>query len=267
MINGYYIIDSHCHIYPQKIAQLAVNHTDEFYNENSKRKGTVEDLITSSYKQGIDKFIVQSVATSKKQVKSINEFIAREVENNKDKFVGLGTMHPESDDLEGDFMHLKELGLKGIKIHPDIQNFKLDCPGYMKIYELASKHGLVMLMHTGDSRYDNSNPNRLIPILKEFKNLKVVGAHFGCWSLWHTAPEMLCNFDNFFVDCSSSFAYLTLEESKKILLTYGEDKVLFATDYPMWNADTEIKRVLDMNLSDRALKKIFSENAKKVFNI
>lgn len=267
MVNGYYVIDAHSHIYPEKIASLAVNHTDEFYSENSKRKGTVEDILNSSHQQSVDKFIVQSVATSKKQVKSINEFIAREVANHSDKFVGLGTMHPESDDIEGDVLHLKDLGLKGIKIHPDIQNFKIDCDGYKKIYENAQKHGLVMLIHTGDNRFDNSNPNRLIPILKEFKNLTIVGAHFGGWSLWDTAPQMLCEFDNFYVDCSSSFAYLTLEQSKKALLTYGEDKVLFATDYPMWNADTEIQRILDMNLSETALKKIFSENAKKVFKL
>ena len=174
MVNGYYVIDAHSHIYPEKIARLAINHTDEFYSENSKRKGTVEDLLTSSHQQAVDKFVVQSVATSKKQVKSINEFIAREVEAHSDKLIGLGTMHPESDDIEGDILHLKDLGLKGIKIHPDIQNFKIDCEGYKKIYELATKHGLVMLMHTGDNRYDNSNPNRLIPILKEFSSLTVI---------------------------------------------------------------------------------------------
>ena len=45
MIKGkYYVIDSHCHIYPEKIASLAINHTDEFYSEHSHCKGTIEDL-------------------------------------------------------------------------------------------------------------------------------------------------------------------------------------------------------------------------------
>ena len=73
MYNGYFIIDSHCHIYPEKIASLAVNHTDTFYNEKSKCKGTIADLLEDDKISHIDKFIVQSVATSKYQVRKINE--------------------------------------------------------------------------------------------------------------------------------------------------------------------------------------------------
>ena len=97
---------------------------DDFYHETSFAKGTVDDLLTASETARIDKFVVQSVATTPKQVKSINEFIANSVNAHKDKFIGLGTVHPESTDATGDIKHLIDLGLKGIKIHPDIQNFK-----------------------------------------------------------------------------------------------------------------------------------------------
>ena len=267
MYNGYFIIDSHCHIYPEKIASLAVNHTDTFYNEKSKCKGTIADLLEDDKISHIDKFIVQSVATSKHQVRKINEFIASEVKDNPDKLIGLGTMHPESDDLEGDILHLISLNLKGIKLHPDIQNFKVDNEGYKKIYELASRYSVPILMHTGDNRYDNSNPNRLVPILKEFKNLKIIGAHFGGWSIWEDACNSYKDFDNFYVDCSSSMAYLSNESVKKIILTYGVDKVLFGSDYPMWSAKTEIERLLQLGFTKKEYEKIFSLNAKKFYNI
>ena len=119
--NKYYVIDAHCHIYPSKIASLAIRHTDEFYSESSQGKGVTEHLIESGVNAGIDKFIVQSVATTPKQVKKINEFIKAEVLKSSDKLVGLGTLHPYSEDMKGDIMHLLELGLKGVKIHPDIQ--------------------------------------------------------------------------------------------------------------------------------------------------
>lgn len=265
--NKYYVIDAHAHIYPDKIAAIAVHHTDDFYHENSYSKGTVEDLLTANETNRIDKFVVQSVATTPKQVKSINEFIANSVNANKDRFVGLGTVHPESTDAKGDMAHLIELGLKGIKIHPDIQNFDMDDKGYIRFYELCEEYSIPVLMHTGDNRYDHSNPNRLIPLLKNFPNLTIVGAHFGGWSIWEEACNKLNGINNLYVDCSSSFHYLSLKTAKKLILKYGTDRVLFGTDYPMWNAEDEINKLLAMNLKDKDYKNIFSENAKRVYKI
>ena len=89
MVNGIYVIDSHCHIYPEKIAERAVAGTDNFYNCKSFCKGTVSDLLNEGEKAGIDHFIVQSVATTPKQVKSINEFIAQSVTAANGKMTGL----------------------------------------------------------------------------------------------------------------------------------------------------------------------------------
>ena len=160
MRNGFSVYDAHCHIYPEKIAARAVGGTDTFYGEHSACLGTVPDLIAQGTAAGIDHFIVQSVATTPRQVKSINEFIAAEVANNPGRLTGLGTLHPESEDIAGDIEHLISLGLHGVKLHPDIQKFKIDDYRCLKIYELCEGR-LPILMHTGDYRYDFSNPNRL----------------------------------------------------------------------------------------------------------
>ena len=268
MINGkYFAIDAHCHIYPEKIASLAVNHTDGFYDVKSFNKGTIVDLMEVNDKAGIDKSIVQSVATTPKQVRSINKFIHDSVETYKDKFIGLGTIHPRSEDIKGDIENLIELGLKGIKIHPDIQDFKVDDYGYVKAYEICQDKGIPVLMHTGDSRFDNSNPNRLLPILKDFDKLTVIGAHFGGWSIWEDACNHYKDVKNFYVDTSSSFFYISLDTVKKIIDTYGIDKIMFATDYPMWNVNDEIEKLLQLNLSEEDYKKIFSLNAIKAYNL
>ena len=265
--NKFKCIDSHCHIYPTKIANLARNHTDKFYSVKSKHGGTVEDLIENGCRDGVDKFIVQSVATTPHQVKSINEFIKKEVDLFPNYLVGLGTAHPESEDYIGDIDHLISLGLRGIKVHPDIQNFDADDSRFMKIFEYMQEKNLTLLMHAGDSRYDHSNPNRIIPILKAFPKLTVVGAHFGGWSIWDTASKELCNFSNFYVDTSSSLAYLTERSVKEIILRYGIDKVMFASDYPMWGAKDDIQRLLNLGFSDSDYEKLFYKNAEKVFKI
>ncbi len=267
MVNGILTIDSHCHIYPEKIAAKAVNGTDNFYGENSVGTGTAENLIKMGEKAGIDMFVVQSVATTPHQVKSINDFIAAEVAKNPQKLIGLGTLHPDSEDIKGDIEYLLSVGLKGVKLHPDIQACKIDDYRCLKIYELCEEKGLPVLMHTGDNRYDYSNPNRLLPVLQIYKNLTVIGAHLGGWSIWEEAVKSYKGIGNFYVDCSSSFNYLEKETAKKIIRLYGADKVLFGTDYPMWSPKIELEYFLSLGLDEWEINSILNINAKKVFSL
>lgn len=267
MINNIYTIDSHCHIYPEKIAARAVAGTDNFYGGKSACLGTVEDLLKEGKKAGIDHFIVQSVATTPKQVKSINEFIATEVSNSNGLMTGLGTLHPDSEDIKGDVKHLLSLGLKGVKLHPDIQAFKIDDYRCLKIYELCEENKLPILMHTGDNRYDYSNPNRLLPVLKIYTSLTVIGAHLGGWSIWEEAVKAYKGLPNFYVDCSSSLPYLKPETARDIIREYGADRVLFGTDYPMWSPEREVEVFLSLGLDENEIMSILNINAKKLFNL
>ena len=267
MIKDIFTIDAHCHIYPEKIAHRAVAGTDTFYGEKSLCAGTAKDLICEGQKAGIDHFIVQSVATTPHQVRSINEFIAQEVENSKGLMTGLGTLHPDSNDIEGDLRHILELGLKGVKLHPDIQAFKIDDYRLLKIYELCERDNIPILMHTGDKRFDYSNPNRLLPILKIYTSLTVVGAHLGGWSVWDEAVEAFKSLPNFYVDCSSCFPFIEAEKVKDLIKKYGAEKVLFGTDYPMWSPCQEIEAFLALGLDEFENRCILNMNAKKVFNL
>ena len=265
MVDGFYVIDSHCHIYPKKIASRAVAGTDNFYGTVSFGNGITDQLRELKDISGTDLYIVQSVATTAKQVGSINEFIANEVDKGNGLFVGLGTLYPDSDNIKEDVRHLVSLGLKGVKLHPDIQNFKIDDYRCLKIYELCEQEGLPILMHTGDNRYDNSNPNRLVPVLNIFTGLTIIGAHLGGYSIWDEASEKLAGLDNLYVDCSSSFPFIDKQTAVDIIRKYGADKVLYGTDYPMWSPMEEIKNFMSLGLTDDEKQKILSENAKKLF--
>ncbi|MBQ8533859.1 MAG: amidohydrolase [Clostridia bacterium] len=268
MINGKFkVIDSHCHIYPEKIAGKAVPATDRFYDVTSYCDGTVGMLLEEGQKAGIDHFLVQSVATTPHQVKSINEFIAQSVRESDGKMTGLGTLHPDSEDQEADVLHLIELGLKGVKLHPDIQGFKIDDYRCLKIYELCEKYHLPILFHTGDYRYDNSNPNRLKPVLDIYQGLTVIGAHFGGWSIYEEATKAYKDVPNFYVDCSSSFYYIDKPTAKRLIETYGTDRVMFATDYPMWNPSKELEFFMSLGFSDEDYEKMLYKNAAKLFDI
>ena len=260
----YRIIDSHCHVYPDKIAQKASDATATFYELPPSLDGRISTLLEHGERAGIEHFIVQSVATTPKQVSSINNFIAQAVAESGGRFTGLGTLHPDSEDMKADVDEIIALGLKGVKLHPDIQKVKLDDPRMHKMYELCEGR-LPMLLHTGDCRYDNSNPNRLIPILEKYPSLTLIGAHFGGWSIWEEATKQLYTYKNFLVDCSSSLYAISKEKAKELILAYGTDRVLFGTDYPLWTPEEEIERFMSLDLTDEQREDILYNNAAKLF--
>ncbi len=266
MNSNYRIIDSHCHIYPDKIAEKASMNTGRFYDIDMNFDGKLDTLHRVGTEAGIDHYIIQSVATKPEQVSSINHFIADSVKASGGRMTGLGTLHPDSSDMKKDVEELISLGLRGVKLHPDIQGFKIDDYRCLTIYELCEGR-LPILMHTGDKRYDFSNPNRLCPVLEIYKDLTVIAAHFGGYSVWQEAGEKLPKYDNLLVDCSSCFFAMTDDEIKKYIELYTPSRVLFGTDYPMWEPKSEIERLLSLGLSESEYEMIFHENAERTFGI
>ncbi len=270
MVNEKYtVIDAHCHIYPEKIVDRAVAGTDAFYGTRAACRGVATELAEFSARLGIDHFVIQSVATTPKQVASINSFIAASVAENPALFTGLGAAHPDCEDQAAVIEQIKSLGLHGIKIHPDIQGFAIDDKRMLPVYELCEAEGLPILMHTGDYRYDFSNPNRLLPILKAFPRLVVIGAHFGGWSVWDDAAVQLSDYPNLFVDCSSTFPFANndLSLGERLIARYGAERVMFGSDFPMWSPEAELATFMKLKLSEEQRRMILSENAKRVYGI
>jgi len=263
---NYPVIDCHCHIYPEKIAARAVAAISRFYSLPMRCDGTAQDLIRQGSEAGVKRYVVFSVATRPAQTRSINEFIAKTVSEHPGIMTGLGTIHPDSKDMKGDIDHLESLGLHGVKMHPDMQKFRIDDPRSMKICELCEGRMPVMF-HTGDPRYSYSNPEQLIPVLDRFPGLTVIAAHFGGWYIFGEAAEKLHGRPNLYVDCSSSFYTLTPEESLNIIRLYGADRVMFGTDYPMWQASKELAYLYHLDLSEEERKNILYRNAEKVLGI
>ena len=261
------VIDCHCHVYPDKIALKAVESIGKFYDLDMFYDGKYSTLIEHGNEVGVKHYVIFSVATVPHQVSSINRFIADTVEKSGGLMTGLGTVHPESDDIERDINEIVSLGLKGVKMHHDFQKFAVDSQKCYKIYELCEKNNLILMLHTGDTRYDFSNPERVERVLQKFPDLTVVGAHFGGWSCWKEAAHRLSKYTNFYVDCSSSFDWLTREESEELIKMYTADRVVFGTDFPMWSHKDDIERFYKMNLTTQQQEKILYKNAVKLFSI
>lgn len=255
------IINAHAHIFPDKIAQKASEGISAFYGGMKVRyDGTLKTLLEEGAAAGVDRYIVQSVATVPSQVRAINDFIAECVKIYPDKLIGFGALHPDFDDIAGEMERIISLGLKGIKLHSDFQQFFIDDEFAFPIYEAAEGMGLPILFHVGDERYDFSSPERLLRVVKRFPKLTVIAAHLAGWSMWDRGTELF-EHSGVYADCSSSLYAMTPEHAAELIRRIGADRVMWGTDYPMWSASEELERFNKLPLSDNEREMILSGNA------
>ena len=264
------ILDSHTHIFPDRIAPAAVRATEEFYSDirteeavpppaSERGSGTVADLLARCARAGVTGAVVFSAATLPRQVESINDFIAASCREHPE-LIGVGTMHAGYPDMDKETERMKALGLRGVKIHPDIQGFDLDDERLLPFYDRLRGEGMFVIAHTGDRRYDRSAPRRLARVARLFPELRLVGAHFGGWSQWEEARECLAGLPNVYVDTSSTLNYGNREAAVKGFAAFDPTHVFFGSDYPMGDPGAELERLRALGLGEELLRGVLGEN-------
>lgn len=256
------IVDMHAHVYPDKIADKATQSVGQFYNIPMQALlGSVSNLRKMRDGTPITHTVVSSVAVKPKTVTSINDFIAASCAAD-DTLLGLAAMHQDFEDPEAELDRAISLGLKGVKLHPDTQAVNMDDPRLMRVYEACEKRNLPLLIHCGDYRYDYSHPRRLKRILHEFPQLKICAAHFGGWSIYDLALEFLED-ERCFLDMSSSMRYLGLRRTRELIEDYGADRLMFGSDFPMWNPGEERDTFAALGFSEAQYERMYWRNAER----
>ena len=84
--------------------------------------------------------------------KFVNDDIALTVSNNKDRFLGLGTLPMQDPELAIEEMYRckAELGLAGIEIGSHINQWNLGSPELFTFFEEADKLGMSLFIHPWD---------------------------------------------------------------------------------------------------------------------
>lgn len=257
-------IDFHTHIYPEKVARKATLSICEFYGLESDRNGTAEELLTLGSSVGITDYAILPVAVKPDGVGHINDFIVSECAAHPE-FHGFGTVHAGMAGLVEEGERIASLGLHGIKMHPDTQRFAIDDERLFPLYDAVGDR-LIFVFHTGDKRYDYSSPARLRRVLDMFPHMRAIAAHLGGYSVYDEAEECLCD-TNAIVDISSSLMFMPPETAVKHIRAYGADRVLFGSDYPLWNPAREVERFMQLPLTDDEREKIAHVNAEKLLGI
>ena len=259
----YHIIDMHAHIFPDKVAAKAVAATGRYYGRQMYRTGTVDDLLDSGRQIGVSKYIVHSSATIARQVRAINDYVCG-VQALSPKIIGFATLHPGIDDVRGEVDMIISIGLKGVKLHPDFQHFAIDDEDMMPVYE-AVEGRLPVLIHMGDVNSDASSPLRLARILDKYPGLVVIAAHFGGYQMWDLSCEHLIG-KRLYMDTSSSLAFISPSMATDMIRKHGADKILFGSDYPMWDHKEEFERFLRLALTEAERRAILFNNAERLLS-
>ena len=249
-----YFIDFHSHVYPDAIAPKAADSIREFYHlGDDAMDGKVETLLEQGTKAGIEKFVILPVALRPSRTRHINDFILGEVAK-EDRFYGYGTIHAGMENLCEEVEYIMENGLRGLKMHPDSQVFAIDDPRLFPVYDMIGDK-LPILFHMGDHRFDYSHPARLRKVLDLFPKLRVIAAHFGGYSMYDTAAELLYDKDCFF-DVSSSLMFMEEGVAEKYINHYGADRLVYGSDFPMWDPVREMERFMRLKLTDSQREQI-----------
>ena len=261
------IIDAHAHIYPEKIAEKATLAIGSFYDIKMEMPdGTAKRLIEDGKKANISRYLVHSVATTAHQVRSINEFIKKELDEHPE-FIGFITLHQDltEEEVNNEVIWALDNGFKGVKLHPDFQKFYIDDINAEKFYRAVGDK-LPILFHTGDDRYEYSKPERLVKMAKKYPKVNFIGAHFGGYRCWDNA-NLYKGLKNVYFDTSSSLMFISTKKAKEIIDLLGVDRFFFGTDFPMWDAKKELERFYKIPLTEEERKLILADNLKKLLNL
>ena len=256
-------IDIHTHAFHPKIAHKAVDHLNSFYSITCSGDGTIANLLEREKEAGLEKCVVLCAATAPAQVIPANNYAISLQREHPEQVIAFGTVHPAYENWEKELARLKAAGIRGIKLHPDFQSFWLDDPRLLPIFEAAQKD-FVFEIHIGDKTTPDKNPScpyKLASILRQFPGIRVIAAHFGGYRMWAHALDALAGnrFENLWFDTSSTTPFATPELAHKLLNTFPRERILFGTDWPLYDPVEERQRLQTLGgLSDSEMEVIMS---------
>jgi len=268
------VIDFHTHIFPDRIYEKTIkileSNIKEYSGIDYKAVGTgnLTGLISDMEKDGIDFSVVMPIATHPKQTENIISF-ANEI-NGKNGVYSFASLHPENDDTDGILERIKEMGFRGIKLHPEYQSFYIDSPKSLKILKKCDDLGLYTVLHTGKDHgcpppY-HCMPERLKKVLEIVSGKYIIAAHMGGWNVWDKTSECIIG-TPVLIDTAFSLHMLDKNLAADMIKAHGANKVLFGTDWPWFSQTKTLKLLEDLPISEEDKENIKHKNAEKILGI
>lgn len=238
------VIDMHTHIWPEKIAKKTVRTLERIGGIHAYSGGTLTELKHTMKEDGVDLSVILPVITKPEQFDTVNRVAATYRES--DGIISFGAIHPKNTEYIEKLKWIRELGLKGIKIHPDYQEEYFSAPSYQAIINEALSLGLIVTTHAGVdvglSEPVHCTPSHVAAVYEALRlgdnvDNKLVLAHTGGCDLWEEVLETLAGKKLYF-DISFTHGRIADELFLALVRKHGSKRMMFGTDYP-WSSAAE----------------------------
>lgn len=268
-------IDCHTHAFADKIAERAVEQLITHYHIDTPFGGRFPDLLDVAAKARLNALILLVAATKPEQLKPANDWVLsiKAVSDRPTspipRVIPFGAFHPDAPDWPQEITRLRAAGIKGIKLHPEFQQFDLADPKLFPFWETV-KNDFILMIHVGDTHKSPANlstPRKIADLLENFPGIKIIAAHLGGYGFWEEALEHLAGKD-VYLDTSSSLSYIEPSLFYQFLSAHGADKILFGSDYPLKSPAQEreyLEGLPGVTAADR--RKILGENCAELLGI
>ncbi len=255
------ILAHHAHVFPESV----------------RPDGTVDRLLKMLDACGIEQAVC--FAPFPEQVDAAfdhNGWLGREI-SPRPRLLGFGTVDIKGRDLGGQVRQIKDLGLSGIKLHPNAQQFDILSPEAFAVYAAAEQLGLFITFHSGVHHYRIKHYNVLNfdEVAHHFPNLRFSLEHVGGYHFFPEALGVIVNNIPFppvpgrqcrvyaglasvFTRNYNRFWYMSRERLEELIAQAGAEQCIFGLDFP-YNLEEATKlgietiNSLDLSEPQRAL--------------
>ena len=210
-----------------------------------------------------------------------NDYIAELVQRYPKQFIGFGSVDPWKGRIAVSEAErcFTELGLRGLKFHPQQQAFYPNDQRFYPLWEMAQALGLIVLFHTGTTDVGVGRPGgggiklkyaKPIPyiddVAADFPELTIIMAHPSFpWQDEQLA--MLVHKSNVYMDLSvwspKYFSPLLVQYASTLV----QDKVMFGSDYPVISPERWLKDFDALGFDEEVRQKILIDNAKRLLKL
>jgi predicted TIM-barrel fold metal-dependent hydrolase len=239
----------------------------------------VQDIIHDMDEAGIQKacIVAMDLSTHYGVELVTNEDVARIAANYPDRFIPFASVDPSMGRLAIDKLvyAVKNLGCRGLKLVPPVQHFNFSDSKFFPLWEKALELNIPVWTHAAhqvshpDSDAELGRPMLIEPVTLRYPDLKIILGHCGFPWVWETWSLVLRR-QNVYVDISAFTKLYNYFPWDAYVQNGLEDKILFATDYPLAGLATfkeGLSALKALKLSPDVEKKILGGNAAKLLGL
>jgi len=173
---------------------------------------------------------------------------------------------------------VRELGLRGLKLHPTAQGFRPDDRIAYPLYETASALGIPMTVHTGTTglgagmpgggamKLGLSRPIYVDTVAADFPDLQIVMAH-PAWPWQDEQLAVAMHKPNTWIDLSGWSPRRFAPDLVRNIKGQLQDRVLFGTDYPFLTHDQWLGAWATLDVPEDVTEKVLLRNAERLLGL